>query len=141
MGSGIIAIDFNQRQSDLRVGAYLMTTAVFYQFWFLAMLRNRLEQAQGESGWLPFVAYGAGLTCTAILLLLARLGFAASLIGNYEGDWQVAKTILLIGCDLNPLLGRRGLRCGCPGPRMRGNIRSLCHSEPLTSPGSTAMRS
>ena len=48
----------------------------------------------------------AGLTCTAMLLLLAGLGFAASLIGNYEGGWQVAKTILLIGWDL--LLSLRG---------------------------------
>jgi hypothetical protein len=74
-----------------------MTAAVFSQFWFLSMLRNRLEQARGESGWLPSVAHGTGLTCAAMLLLLARLGFAASLISNYEDDWQVAKTILLIG--------------------------------------------
>lgn len=97
--AGIVAIDFNQRQDDLRAGAYLMTAAVFFQFWFLAMLRFRLEQAQGESGWLPSVAYGAGLTGAAMLLILASLGFAASLIGTYEGDWQVAKTILIISWD------------------------------------------
>ena len=97
--AGIVAIDFNQRQDDLRFGAYLMTAAVFFLFWFLPMLRFRLEQAQGESGWLPSVAYGAGLTGGAMLLVLAGLGFAGSFVGDYEGDWQVAKTILILSWD------------------------------------------
>ncbi|MDA1036035.1 MAG: hypothetical protein O3B65_04030 [Chloroflexi bacterium] len=97
--AGVVAIDYNQRQGDLRFGAYLMTAAVFFLFWFLAMLRYRLEQAQGESGWLPSVAYGAGLTGGGVLLMLASLGFAGSFVGDFEGDWAVAKTILILSWD------------------------------------------
>ncbi len=97
--AGVVAIDYNQRQDDLRLGAYLMTASVFFLFWFLPMLRYRLEQAQGESGWLPSVAYGAGLTGGGVLLMLASLGFAGSFVGDFEGDWEVAKTILILSWD------------------------------------------
>lgn len=97
--AGIVAIDFNQRQEELRFGAFLMTAAVFFLFWFLPMLRHRLELAQGEHGWLPSVAYGSGLTGAGVLLMLASLGFAGSLVGDFEGDWEVAKTILILSWD------------------------------------------
>ena len=97
--AGIIAIDYNGRSEELRFGAFLMTAAVFFLFWFLPLLRHRLEAAQGESGWLPSVAFGAGLTAGALLLILASLGFAGSLVVKFEGDWQVAKTLLVLSWD------------------------------------------
>ena len=63
--AGISAIDYNQRAEELRFGAFLLTAAVFFLFWFLPLLRHRLEWAQGEADKLPSVAFGAGLTAAA----------------------------------------------------------------------------
>jgi hypothetical protein len=76
-----------------------MTASVFFLMWFLPFLRHRLEQAAGERAWLPSVAFGSGLTVAAMLLVLATLGFAGSLVGTFEGDWEVAKTVLVLGWD------------------------------------------
>jgi hypothetical protein len=46
--AGISAIDYNQRAEELRIGAFLLTAAVFFLFWFLPLLHHRLEWAQGE---------------------------------------------------------------------------------------------
>ena len=97
--AGVIAIDFGQRHDDIRFGAILLTVGVFFLFWFLAFLRSRLEEAEVGSGWLPSVAYGSGMTAGALLLVLASFGFAGSVVSNYEGDWEVAKTVLLLTWD------------------------------------------
>jgi hypothetical protein len=97
--AGIVAIDYNQRSEELRFGAFLMSGSVFFLIWFLPFLRHRLEGAQGAGGWVPSVAYGAGLTVGAMLLIVAALGFAGSLVVDFEGDWQVAKTLLVLRWD------------------------------------------
>lgn len=97
--AGIVAIDYNTRSTNLRFGAYLMTAAVFFLLWFLPFLRHRLEEASGERSWLPSVAFGSGLVAGAMLLIVATLGFAGSLVASFEGDWDVAKSILVIGWD------------------------------------------
>ena len=97
--SGIVAIDFGQRRDDLRLAAFFMTAGVFFLSWFIPFLRHRLEAASGGGGWVPSVAYGSGMTAGAMLLVLASFGFAASVVESYEGDWQVAKTILILSWD------------------------------------------
>ncbi|MDA0798998.1 MAG: hypothetical protein O2884_10060 [Chloroflexi bacterium] len=101
--AGIVAIDYNQRSEDLRFGAFLMAASVFFLLWFLPFLRHRLERAQGGQGqghgWMPSVAYGAGITAGAMLLIVATLGFAGSHVASFEGDWQVAKTLLVLRWD------------------------------------------
>lgn len=72
---------------------------------FAVLVVDSIQVSMG-SGVTSTLSKVAGMTCAAMLLLLASLGFAASLIGNYEGGWQVAKTILLIRWDL--LLSLRG---------------------------------
>ena len=97
--AGVVAIDFGQRHDDIRFSAILLTVGVFFLFWFLAFLRSRLEDAGVGSGWLPSVAYGSGMTAGALLLVLASFGFAGSVVSNYQGDWEVAKTVLLLTWD------------------------------------------
>jgi hypothetical protein len=97
--AGLIAIDYNQRGEDLRFGAYLMSGSIFFLLWFLPFLRHRLERAHGSESWIPSVAYGAGLTAGALLSLVATLGFAGSYVAGFEGDWQVAKTLLILRWD------------------------------------------
>jgi hypothetical protein len=98
-GAGFVAIDYNQRAEELRFGAFLMTAAVFFLFWFLPLLLERLQSAEGEADWVPTVAFGAGLTLGWLLLVLASLGFAGSLVADFEGDWEVPKTILVLSWD------------------------------------------
>ena len=45
--AGIIALDFGQRHNELWFSAFLITAGMFFLFWFLAFLRDRLEEAQG----------------------------------------------------------------------------------------------
>lgn len=97
--AGLVAIDYNQRTDELRFGAFLMASSVFFLLWFLPFLRFRLEHAMGGKGWVPSVAYGAGLTTGAMLLFVATLGFAGSYVASFEGDWQVAKTLLVLRWD------------------------------------------
>jgi hypothetical protein len=99
--AGIVAIDYNQRSEDLRFGAFLMAASVFFLLWFLPFLRHRLGWAQGSQAqdWVPSVAFGAGITAGAMLLFVATLGFAGSYVASFEGDWQVAKTLLILRWD------------------------------------------
>jgi hypothetical protein len=98
--AGVVAINYGLRRDEIRFSAFMLTAGVFFLFWFLAALRSRLEQAEGDDkGWLPSVAYGAGLTAGALPLMLASFGFAGSVVGDYEGDWQVPKTLLMLTWD------------------------------------------
>ena len=97
--AGIIAIDYNTRTDDLRFAGLLMAAAVFFLFWFLPFLRHRLDAASGGVSWLPSVTFGAGLVAGGILSMVASYDFAASLVADFEGDWEVAKSVLVLGWD------------------------------------------
>ena len=97
--SGVIAINFGQTQDDIRLGAMIILAGVFFLFWFLALLHQRLREAEGQGGWLANVAYSGGLLAGAMLLVFASFGMAASVMKDYQGDWEVAKTLLTLSWD------------------------------------------
>ena len=94
--AGISAIDYNQRAEELRLGAFLLTAAVFFLFWFLPLLRHRLEWGQGEADWPPSVAFGAGLTAGALLLVLAPVFVASPLTTILFLVWVIVFSLVLL---------------------------------------------
>ena len=94
--AGISAIDYNQRAEELRLGAFLLTAAVFFLFWFLPLLRHRLEWGQGEVDWPPSVAFGAGLTAGALLLVLAPVFVASPLTTILFLVWVIVFSLVLL---------------------------------------------
>ncbi len=97
--SGVIALNFGQTQDEIRLGAMIILAGIFFLFWFLALLHHRLREAEGGAGWLANVAYSGGLLTGAMLLVFASFGMAASVMKDYQGDWQVAKTLLTLSWD------------------------------------------
>jgi hypothetical protein len=53
------------------VGAYLWAIGALVFLWFLVPLRNRLRRAEGGTGSLSSLAFGAGLAFTAVWLVSA----------------------------------------------------------------------
>jgi hypothetical protein len=78
--SGAIDINFGMTQDEIRLKAMTILAGAFSLFWFLAYLRRRLRETEGEAGWLADVAYGGGLLTGAMLLMFTSLGLAASVL-------------------------------------------------------------
>ena len=59
-------------------------------FLFIAYFRRRLQQAEGEGGWLASAAYGGGLVTAGMMLVVLSMTFATAAI-SAGGDTVVAK--------------------------------------------------
>jgi len=91
--------------AQVKVGIYLMLVAVFFFLTFLAYLNHYLRAAEGPEGWMASVVHGGGLVAAAVLLVLGAIRLAATVVSDYEGDPQVAKTFVLLDWDYAGVLG------------------------------------
>jgi hypothetical protein len=77
------------------IGSYISTLSVLPLLGFLASLRTALRGAEGEAGWLTFVATGAGLL---FLALLAGGEFWLNAVFRIDGlDPQIARLLFDLG--------------------------------------------
>jgi hypothetical protein len=72
--SATIAAYYLDHQDAIRAGLTIVAVGIFFFIWFLGSLRSALAAAEGGSGRLSSVAYGAGLIAAAALIV----GVAAS---------------------------------------------------------------
>ena len=73
-----IAAYFADEQDGVRAGLVVFTGALFLYVWFLGSLRSALREAEGGSGRVSAIAFGAGLVGAAALFLLIDLLAAAA---------------------------------------------------------------
>jgi hypothetical protein len=64
---------------------------------FMSSLRNRLRQAQGESGLMPEVAFGSGVVASVLLTSAFLMTAAAAVYGHQGTDNEAAKALYHLG--------------------------------------------
>ena len=73
-----VAAYFTEEQDGIRATLVAFTAALFFYIWFLGSLRSALWEAEGGSGRVSAIAFGAGLVGAAALFLLIDLLAAAA---------------------------------------------------------------
>ena len=82
-------------QSDrVETASMIVLGGLAFFFGFLAYFRSRLQQAEGEGGWLTSTAYGGGLVTAAMLLVLVSMQLATTAVSGHS-DAQVAKVFVV----------------------------------------------
>jgi len=94
--SAEIARELENDRDQRDAGSFIGLFGWLSFFWFLAYFRKRLQEAEGEAGWLTSVAYGGGLVAAAMLLVAVAFNLANTSISNYGPDTQVAKTFVAL---------------------------------------------
>ena len=84
------------RSDQTNVGSFIGLFAFLFFFGFLAYFRSRLQQAEGEGGWLTSLAYGGGLVTAAVTLAFISLDLAMTAVRDYGPDTQVAKALIAL---------------------------------------------
>ena len=84
------------RRDQVRIGSTIGLFGLLFFFGFLAYFRSRLQQAEGEGGWLTSMAYGGGLVSAAVMLVFISLDLATTAVSDYGPDTQVAKTLIAL---------------------------------------------
>lgn len=98
-----LARELAENRDASHAGMRLLLVAVFFLFWFLALLRDRLAAAEQEKGWASSVAFAAGLAAATLLLVGAAAGFAQTV--EFGDDPVVAKTFFVYGWEYFNVLG------------------------------------
>ncbi len=88
--SAEIARVFVDRSDQAGLGTMIGLLGLVFFFGFLAYFRRRLQQAEGEGGWLTSVAYGGGLVTAAMLLLTMSMQLATTSV-SADVDTVVSK--------------------------------------------------
>ncbi len=98
-----LARELAENRDGSYAGMRLLLVAVFFLFWFLALLRDRLATAEQGKGWASSVAFAAGLAAATLLLVGAAAGFAQTV--EFGDDPVVAKTFFVYGWEYFNVLG------------------------------------
>lgn len=93
---GKFARVFAKNRQGLELAAYLTLLATFFLFGFLGYLRNELQKAEGEGGWLSSVAYGGGLVTGAVALIDVVLNIAMVTVADEAVNPEVARTLFVL---------------------------------------------
>jgi hypothetical protein len=80
--AAVIAAYYVDHQDALRAGLTMVGIGLFFYIWFLGSLRSALSAAEGGSGRLTSIAYGAGLIAPAVLMV----GLTAALTAAFRPD-------------------------------------------------------
>ncbi len=91
--SAQIAKVFVEQSDQTQFGTILGLGGLAFFFGFLAYFRRRLQQAEGEGGWLTSVAYGGGLVTIAMLLVTISMQLATTSV-SADVDAVVAKVFV-----------------------------------------------
>ena len=87
------------RQSTWLV-AYLTILGTFLFFGFLGYLRNEMQKAEGDGGWLASVAYGGGLVMGAVALMHVVLSLAMVTVADDGVNPEVGRTLFALGWNI-----------------------------------------
>ena len=85
-----IAREYVDRSDQADTGALIGLVGLVIFFGFLAYFRRRLQQAEGDGGWLTSTAYGGGLVTAAMLLVMLSMTLATTSVSP-NVDTVVAK--------------------------------------------------
>jgi hypothetical protein len=80
--AAVIAAYYVDHQDALRAGLTMVGIGIFFYIWFLGSLRSALAAAEGGSGRLTSIVYGAGLIAPAVLML----GLTAALTAAFRPE-------------------------------------------------------
>ena len=84
------------RSDKVETASMIGLVGLAFFFGFLGYFRRRLQQAEGEGGWLAEVAYGGGLVTATMLLVLLSMQLATTSVSGHQ-DTQVAKVFVVYG--------------------------------------------
>ncbi len=84
-----------RNSSDVEKGLYIALISIFFLFAFIAYLRRQLQFIDRPGGWLPSMAFAAGIVICGVFLLEINNVYATTLISDYGDDWQVARTLAI----------------------------------------------
>ena len=87
------------RSDKVETASMIGLVGLAFFFGFLGYFRRRLQQAEGEGGWLAEVAYGGGLVTAAMLLVLLSMQLATTSVSGHQ-DTQVAKVFVRVRMEL-----------------------------------------
>ncbi len=92
--SADIARVFIEQSDQTEQGGMITLVGLAFFFGFLGYFRRRLQQAEGEGGWLTSTAYGGGLVTAAMLLVLASMQLATTSVS--EGTEPVVAKVFVL---------------------------------------------
>ena len=76
---------YTDDSSRIEAGGYIVTISVFFLIWFSASLRSHLQVAEGGTGRLSTLAFGAGVLSGAIILLTSTITLVAASRADSDG--------------------------------------------------------
>ena len=83
-------------------GTLIASWAVFFFFWFVGAVRNRIRVPETPEGGLPALAFGGGIAASTLLLVANAASLAAAFRADEDGEIDPAAAALLT--DLNGLI-------------------------------------
>jgi hypothetical protein len=83
---------FVDHQNRIQTGITLVGVGVFFYIWFLGSLRDALASAEGGTGRLASIAYGAGLI-TAAFFIVGLTAYAAAAFHPGEVDPTITRAL------------------------------------------------
>ena len=87
---------FVDHQNRIQTAITLVGVGAFFYIWFLGSLRDALAAAEGGTGRLASIAYGAGLI-TAAFFIVGTTGFAAAAFRPGEVDPNITRALYDLG--------------------------------------------
>ena len=93
--SSEIASALAEQADRVEIGSFIALLGVLSFLGFLAYFRSRLQRAEGDGGWLTYMAYGGGLVTAVMFLMFVSFNFATTSISEHDLDTQVAKTFFV----------------------------------------------
>ena len=83
-------------------GTLIAGWAVFFFFWFVGAVRNRIRVPETPEGGLPALAFGGGIAASTLLLVANAASLAAAFRADEDGEIDPAAAALLT--DLNGII-------------------------------------
>ena len=75
---------YEDNSSRIEAGIYVSTPAVFFFFWFVGVVRDRLRAAEGGAGQLSGIAFGGGVAAGALMLAAYSVNGAGAARGGED---------------------------------------------------------
>lgn len=98
---GRFARVFAETRQGTWLAAYLTLLGTFFLFGFLGYLRNELQRAEGDGGWLASVAYGVALVTGAVALMRVGLDLGMVTVADHGVNPEVARTLYVLGWNFD----------------------------------------
>ena len=100
-----IAAYFTDHRTKLLASWYIVGLGIVFFFWFLGSLRHTLTQAEGGTGRLSTVAFGAGVAAAALAMVTGGVQTALAFKAAGEGNPAVVRAFFDLSNMVDTMTG------------------------------------